>query len=394
MEILFFRFNNIFEPDVLSSFQKLGIHVITEFSKDGTGSYSSDTVDIVASHILDHQKNKSPLLFVFSINFNPAISEVCQKLNTLYVCWSVDCPVIELFSASIRNTNNRIFLFDFMQYQRFSRYNPDSIFYLPLGSNTDRLARTVSSINSDDIAKYSSDISFVGSLYNEINPLNKLSLPSNAKEEIDSLISAQLSDRQSFFIENALSDTLIKTIKGNSSGLPLDGFVEPIDRYTIANLYIGMQLAEVERFETLSRLSNEFNINLYTKSDSSRLKKIHNKGSAHTYNVMPKVFHLSKINLNITMRPIQTGLSLRIYDVLGSGGFLITNYQAEIDELFEAGNDLVVYNTLDELVDKCHYYLTHDDERRQIALNGYHKVQQLHTCDQRVTHMIRTIFSK
>lgn len=394
MEILFFRFNNIFEPDVLSSFQKLGIHVITEFSKAGTGSYLSDTVDIVADHILEHQKNKSPLLFVFSINFNPAISEVCQKLNTLYVCWSVDCPVIELFSTSIRNTNNRIFLFDFMQYQRFFKYNPSSIFYLPLGSNTDRLAHTVSSINSNDIAKYSSDVSFVGSLYNEINPLNKLSLSSNAKVEIDNLISAQLSDRQSFFIEDALSDTLIKAIKGNSSDFPLEGFVEPIDHYTIANYYIGMQLAEVERFQTLSRLSKEFDINLYTKSDSSRLKKIHNKGSAHTYNVMPKVFHLSKINLNITMRPIQTGLSLRIYDVLGSGGFLITNYQAEIDELFEVGNDLVVYNTLDELVDKCHYYLTHDDERRQIALNGYHKVQQQHTCDQRVAHMIRTIFSK
>ena len=119
MNILFFRFNNIYEPDVISAFESFGIHVITKSATQGSGSFSSETIDIVSKCIMDSQNARTPLMFVFSINFNPSISEICEKLNTLYVCWSVDCPVIELFSTSIKNKCNRIFLFDNAQYQRF-----------------------------------------------------------------------------------------------------------------------------------------------------------------------------------------------------------------------------------------------------------------------------------
>ena len=46
-----------------------------------------------------------------------------------------------------------------------------------------------------------------------------------------------------------------------------------------------------------------------------------------------------KIYLNMTIKPIQTGLPLRIFDIMGCGGFLMTNYQAELPEYFEIGTD-------------------------------------------------------
>ena len=96
-------------------------------------------------------------------------------------------------------------------------------------------------------------------------------------------------------------------------------------------------MACVERQEILSVLSQYFDVGLYTRSNTGCLPKVYNMGPANTLTEMPKIFHASKINLNITMRPIETGLSLRIWDVLGCGGFLITNYQAEIPEYFEIG---------------------------------------------------------
>ena len=65
--------------------------------------------------------------------------------------------------------------------------------------------------------------------------------------------------------------------------------------------------------------------------------------------------------------------------------------QAEIPELFEIGVDLEAYGILEELVDKCSYYLTHEDERRQIALNGYRKVKEYHGYVNRMVEMIRAI---
>ncbi len=106
---------------------------------------------------------------------------------------------------------------------------------------------------------------------------------------------------------------------------------------------------------------------------------------------MPKVFQASRINLNMTMRPIETGLSQRIWDVLACGGFLLTNYQAEIPEYFEVGKDLETYESMEELEEKVQYYLTHEEERMEIAINGYEKTAASHTYEMRLAQMIKML---
>ena len=67
----------------------------------------------------------------------------------------------------------------------------------------------------------------------------------------------------------------------------------------------------------------------------------------------------------------------------------MTNYQPEILEHFEIGVDLEAYTGLDELMEKCAYYLTHEAERKQIAQNGYRKVKEKHTYQKRLLQMLR-----
>ena len=106
---------------------------------------------------------------------------------------------------------------------------------------------------------------------------------------------------------------------------------------------------------------------------------------------MPKVFQASKINLNMTIRPIETGLSLRVWDILGCGGFLLTNYQSEIPDYFEIGRDLETYESMEELEQKIQYYLTHEEERLEIAINGYEKVARHHTYEIRLAQMLKIL---
>ena len=93
---------------------------------------------------------------------------------------------------------------------------------------------------------------------------------------------------------------------------------------------------------------------------------------------MPKVFKCSKINLNLTAKGIQSGASLRIFDVLGCGGFLLSNYQSELP-LFDSEADLL---------DKISYYLHHEDERREIAANGYQRIRQEYSYQARLALML------
>ena len=393
LKILFYRYNSIYEPDCLEAFKKFGIDVVeerTEVSKKGIDP--GDVVQIVADHILRQNELNDPFLFVFSINFYPAISDICEKLNTIYACWSVDCPVTELFANQIKNRHNRVFLFDRTQYDRICRHNPECVYYLPLGTNVERLDKTNMTINSADRKKFSSDISFVGSLYNEKNPLKKLKLSDKTRGFIDGIENAQLNIFGVNFIENTLTDEVVQELKGGRIEKH-EMLVEPIDHYVAAHAFIGMELAEKERILTLNTLAKHFNVDFYTLSDTSDLVGVKNCGPANSLTEMPKIFNLSKINLNITMRPIQTGLSLRIFDVLGSGGFLISNYQAEIETMFTPGVDLETYGSIDELVDKCAYYLEHEEERKKIALNGYNKVKSMYTVEHRMKQMIESMLN-
>ena len=142
---------------------------------------------------------------------------------------------------------------------------------------------------------------------------------------------------------------------------------------------------------SVNAISEHFKMDLWTLSDTTPIPKVNNRGGADSNTMMPKIIKCSKINLNLTNRPIKTGLPLRIFDIMGAGGFLISNYQAEIPELFVPGEDIVLYDSIPDLLSKIEYYLAHDEERKAIAKNGYEKVKACHTYDIRLKEMLEMI---
>ena len=392
MEILFYRYNSICEPDMIQVFENFGITVHREememHDKNITPRLCSARV---AEWILSH-----PLSFVFTVNFFPAISYTCNHFKVPYVCWSVDSPVPELFSNALKNEYNRIFLFDKAQYDFFAPVNPSCIHYLPLATNAKRWEQVILSMTEEDYRQYGSDVSFVGSLYTEKCKYDTLvsseKLSDYTRGFVDGLIESQLHVYGYNFIMDNLTDRVVSEIASADPQFyhGTDTFMDT-DRYLVAHQYIGMKLAAVERQRTLAALSEHFSVNLYTRSDASTLPKVHNRGGASTLTEMPKVFQASKINLNMTMRPIETGLSLRVWDVLGCGGFLLTNYQAELPSYFEIGKDLDAYESLPELLEKVQYYLTHEEERIEIAIHGYEKTARLHSYENRLAEMMQMI---
>lgn len=390
MEILFYRYNSICEPDIIQVLVNFGITVHTE-DMEMTDKHITPTQ--CAAKVTEWIMTR-PLAFVFSINFYPAISYTCNHFKVPYVCWSVDSPVAELFSNALKNEWNRIFLFDKSQYDYFHPYNPEHIYYLPLATNTRRWEQEILAMSESDYQQYGHDVAFVGSLYTEKCRYDKLlpQLSDYTKGYVDGLIQAQMKIAGFNFIYDTLPEDVISEIASVDSGFykGTDVFTDT-DRYLVAHQYIGFKMACTERQALLSALSNRFNVALYTCSNTESLPRIHNMGAAHTLTEMPRIFHASKINLNITIRPIETGLPLRIWDVLGCGGFLLTNYQAELPVYFEIGKDLEVYENAADLVEKTNYYLQHDDERITIALNGYEKVRQYHTYEIRLMEMIKKL---
>lgn len=98
-----------------------------------------------------------------------------------------------------------------------------------------------------------------------------------------------------------------------------------------------------------------------------------------------RIYAKSKININIAMKE---DLNMRCFEVMGAGGFLLTDYVPYIEELFEDGKHLVLYRSVEEAIDKAKYYLSHDSEREKIAQAGLEEVMRAHTIDHRVLRML------
>lgn len=406
MNIIIHRYNSICEPDFIDAFQSLGINVIEDRAEMERKSISVDErVKVLGELILTQQP-----LFVFSINFFPYIALVCEKLKCLYVCVSVDCPVVELFSKAIKSPYNRVFLFDRKQYEEVHELNPECIFHMPLGVNVSRINDTIGepfggSISenivegfekNDGRCRYKYDVSFVGSLYAEKDPTPEIiaKLPVYEQGYAQGLIAAQSLFPGQELLEAGVDKRLIEAMKkADRNFYPADFSAINTDKFVAVNNYFSFNLSAKDRIYTLNRLAEVAQVHLFTRSDASLLRGVKVHGGVSSLVEMPKVFRESKINLNTTMRAIRTGLPQRIWDVLGCGGFLLTNYQEELPEFLEVGRHLVAYETVDEACELVQYYLSHDEEREEIARCGYEAVMQQHTVINRVSDMIRVVMN-
>lgn len=387
MNLLFYRYGSICEPDIIAGFQELGSTV-----DEMTIEITEKNLPAVTRIQLLHQKlQKKSYHFVFSINFYPFISEVCNIYGIPYLCWTVDCPVMDLLSHSVSNKCNRIFLFDMAQFRDVAPRNPECVFHLPLATNPSRWDAVIA--RSSNSKKYASEISFVGSLYTEKCPYDRLTGASEyLKGYLNGIMDAQEKLYGCYFLEEALTDAIVDDFREHLPGfyIPTEKSIRN-DRIAMSRLYLAPKISASERIHTMTALGKRFPVDLYTASNTRGIP-VHNRGLAKTLTEMPLIFHNSKINLNITSKAIREGLPLRIFDILGCGGFLLTNYQTELPACFTPGTDLECYGSEAELLEKAEYYLTHEKDRKEIAQNGYETVKKYHNYPKRLLEMLSLAF--
>ena len=316
---------------------------------------------------------------IFSFDFFPNISEICQKYGIPYVSWVFDCPHYTLDSHVTSNPMNRIYLFDKILYdQMMSKSTSKTFRYSPLAVNAERLSKLCQDMDAETGGRivYQHDVCFLGSLYdNEYNFYDQVKyLPPYLKGYVDAVIAAQerVFGADFFTMDSIFSDDHVRQlrefIKFEETGkyeINYDNVIRDILR---------KKVTVNERHHILEQMGKRFDTVLYTHPGTKGVPGVSNLGRADYTNKMPMVFRRSKINLNITLRSILSGVPLRVVDIMAAGGFLITNYQEEIAEYFVDGQDLVIAYTPEDMLDKTAYYLVHEDERKEIALNGQRKV--------------------
>ncbi len=381
MHILMYRWRAYNYQDIERTFQLLG-HTVENIQQK-LGSYD---IDEEFQTYIEKLLNEKHFDMVFTVNYFAVISNACENRKIRYVVWTCDNPLISMYHKSVFNKCNYIFTFDQSNYLEFKGMGVKQIWYLPLAVDTARLDYLLD--NADDLYKYQNEIAFVGSLY-ERNSYDKLAhaLPDYLKGYFEATMQAQMSISGGNIIEEMLTPDILEQLEEYFHLEKTEDSFSDIG-LIFSTTVLGFKIAAIQRRRALIALSMKYPLAVYSNSDVSDLIRVQYRGGVDYWGEMPKVFRGTKINLNITIPNIKTGLPLRMWDVMGAGGFLLTNYQAELPLYFKEGEDYVCFEGERDLVDKAGYYLAHEEERRQIAQSGYRKVKELHSYRDRLTKML------
>ena len=331
--------------------------------------------------------------FVFSFNYYPLISKVCEKEGVKYVSWVYDSPHISLYSYTLINKCNYVFLFDSQMYETFAAQGIRTVHYLPLAASVRRLDEV--KMTPEIRQKYAAPVSFVGAMYTEAhNFYDRMEpqLDAYTKGYLQGLIAAQMQIDGMNFVEKCITPEVLEHMLQAYPMMPNADGVET-SAYMYAQYMLNRRITSLERTQLIRRIGEKYPVKLYTKDQKFTAPGVTNMGQIDYYDTMPYVFKCTDINLNITLRSIQRGIPLRAMDIMGCGGFLLTNYQEDLLQLFTPGEDFVYYESRQDLLDKIGYYLEHEDERCRVAESAHRKVAADHTYDIRIRQMLDVIMA-
>lgn len=383
MNILYMNLDSYCDVDMLDMFEELkkeGEDINVTVRKFKNTPERSD--EIFEKELYALIKELKPDV-IFSFNYYPLISKSVQSAfeesGALYISWVYDSPLVSLFSCTLINECNRVFLFDYSLYEFLEGQGINTVFYLPLAVNVKRLDSM--EISADIWHKYQARISFVGGLYTESHTFYdrmEKSLDPYTKGYLEGLMNAQLKVSGINFIEKSLNKRVVADMY---AAYPVDANPDGVEttEWLYSEYFINRKITQIERSEYLRSIGLKNPVSLYTRDNNFAAEGVKVYPPVDYYDMTPYVFKCSDINLNISLRSIHTGIPLRVFDIMGCGGFVLTNYQEDMLRHFVPDRHFVYFEDKKDMLEKIDFYLSHDREREEIARNGYEECLNNHT---------------
>ncbi len=113
------------------------------------------------------------------------------------------------------------------------------------------------------------------------------------------------------------------------------------------------------------------------------------RGAAGHARELNRIYCASAINLDVGRLYQSDIVTMRVFDVLACGGFVLAERNADLAELFDVGSEVAAYRGRAELRARVAHYGAHPAEAAAIAARGRAAVLARHTIASRVETMLR-----
>lgn len=103
------------------------------------------------------------------------------------------------------------------------------------------------------------------------------------------------------------------------------------------------------------------------------------------------VYNSCKIAISVSNFQFKRYYSDRLLRIMACGAFPLSHDFEQMELDFTEGHDIATFKNINELIEKCHYYLSHDNERNTIANNAYETAHSKCKWDNRCEELIQLI---
>jgi spore maturation protein CgeB len=152
--------------------------------------------------------------------------------------------------------------------------------------------------------------------------------------------------------------------------------------------------SEILKRIKLKRVTDSISVFEYGRSPirnySSKLKK---SNHVPLFGIdMYNLFDISDtvLNMHVGVAGNYAG-NMRIFEVTGVGSCLLTDNKKNIGDLFETGKEILVYDNVEDCIEKIKWLTTHEEDRKNIASSGQKKTLKYHTVANRSRQIVDII---
>lgn len=331
--------------------------------------------------VIDYKPDFALTINHFGVDRQGKLTELLYKLDLPLASWFVDNPYLILYRYDgVLPDKTAIFTYDAGNLDIMRERGFKNVFYLPLATDPYRFKPGISGK-----PEWQAQVSFIGN--SMVKPVAK------------------------YFHEACLPKSLslgyknVATEFGEAQDLSVSKFL----RRSHPNLLAEMEkLAPDERklsYEALItwEATRQYRLNCVKSLMDKNPLIVGDEGwkdllaesegwryldSLDYYKDLPGFYGMSEINFNCTSRQMKGAVNQRIFDVPACGGFILTDYREQMENLFEPETEVVSYKNVEEINELLEKYLREPVLRKKISVAARKRIVAEHTYDHRISELV------
>ena len=335
---------------------------------------------------LDRAARRTRALGIVSINYVPDLVGFCHARGLRYLCWEIDPTTETRPRLEGPSQHCSVWTYRRAHVPLFEQAGFSHVGHLPLGSDPERRRPPEGEppAGLEDLR-----VAFVGSsLEPEAARARGRLLDLYAAWHADGMAAREDGARR---LDRALEQQAAapeRDLLEEALGAELGAFVEHLRRRGEREdpVALAAQLAAAQKRRRYVAALRDPGVDVWGDPgwEATAGEGVRYRGYAGHHYALPWIYARAPINLDIGRLYQSDIVTLRVFDVLACGGFVLAEHSPDLDALFEVGREVESYVDLADLRQKVTHYLAHPEQRHAIARRGQAAVRERHTVRARV----------